>query len=142
MSAPQRFRKKPVEVEAMQWPRDDETDYQSVVRRAALHQWVWDNGGKTYVRGGTGGLHDVHVVIETLEGDMRVAPGDWVIRGIAGEFYPCKADIFAATYTAVDPKPETPRSAQLRVEAARLALKAAEDRLNAELTRAARGDDQ
>lgn len=38
------------------------------------------------------------VIIPTLEGDMVVTPGDWVIRGIKGEFYPCKPDIFDATY--------------------------------------------
>ncbi len=37
-------------------------------------------------------------VIETLEGKMTASPGDWVIRGVKGEFYPCKPDIFAATY--------------------------------------------
>jgi hypothetical protein len=43
------------------------------------------------------------VVIGTLEGDMTVSPGDWVIRGVKGEFYPCKPDIFAATYDEVQP---------------------------------------
>lgn len=41
------------------------------------------------------------VVIETLEGVMKVSPGDWVIRGIKGEFYPCKPDIFEQTYEPV-----------------------------------------
>lgn len=36
--------------------------------------------------------------IYTLEGDMNTAPGDWIIKGIKGEFYPCKPDIFEATY--------------------------------------------
>jgi hypothetical protein len=36
--------------------------------------------------------------IETLEGVMTAQPGDWIIRGIAGEFYPCKREIFTATY--------------------------------------------
>lgn len=39
--------------------------------------------------------------ISTLEGEMRARPGDYVIRGIRGEFYPCKPDIFAATYEEV-----------------------------------------
>lgn len=38
--------------------------------------------------------------IETLEGTMRAGPGDWIIRGVAGELYPCKPDIFAQTYEA------------------------------------------
>lgn len=40
------------------------------------------------------------LMIRTLEGDMRVSVGDWVILGVQGEFYPCKPDIFAETYTA------------------------------------------
>lgn len=36
--------------------------------------------------------------IDTLEGSMRVSPGDWVIKGVNGEFYPCKPDIFEKTY--------------------------------------------
>lgn len=51
---------------------------------------------KTY----TGG--PLVIEIETLEGTMRAEPGDWIIRGVKGEFYPCKPDIFEATYeTAV-----------------------------------------
>ena len=40
-------------------------------------------------------------MIHTLEGDMRVSSGDWIIRGVQGEFYPCKPDIFKATYEEV-----------------------------------------
>jgi len=40
--------------------------------------------------------------IKTLEGRMRVDPNDWIIKGVEGELYPCKPDIFAATYDAVD----------------------------------------
>lgn len=39
--------------------------------------------------------------IQTLEGDMTAVLGDWIIKGVAGEFYPCKPDIFEATYEAV-----------------------------------------
>ena len=42
------------------------------------------------------------LIIPTLEGDMQVSKGDWIIRGVKGEFYPCKPDIFAATYEPVD----------------------------------------
>jgi len=45
---------------------------------------------------------DSHVYrIETLEGIMSANPGDWIIKGVKGEFYPCKPDIFEATYEAV-----------------------------------------
>lgn len=42
--------------------------------------------------------NNAHGSIKTLEGDMRVCPGDWIIRGIKGEYYSCKPDIFEATY--------------------------------------------
>ena len=41
-------------------------------------------------------------IIPTLEGDMTAGLGDWIIRGVQGEFYPCKPDIFAETYEAVE----------------------------------------
>jgi len=45
---------------------------------------------------------DAHkLFIDTLEGTMVAMPGDWIIRGVAGEFYPCKPDIFADTYERV-----------------------------------------
>lgn len=42
------------------------------------------------------------ILIETLEGTMRASVGDWIIRGVKGELYPCKPDIFEATYEAAD----------------------------------------
>lgn len=42
------------------------------------------------------------LLIHTIEGIMRANPGDWIIKGIAGEFYPCKTDIFEATYERVE----------------------------------------
>lgn len=45
---------------------------------------------------------DVEVEIPTLEGTMMASPGDWIICGVQGELYPCKPDIFAATYEEVD----------------------------------------
>ena len=96
MSGPQRFRKKPVEIEAVQyrpdldncseiaaftglvpsaadWPPCDESDHSAT---------VWH--------------------IDTLEGCMEASPGDWIIRGVAGEFYPIKDSIFRETYEPVE----------------------------------------
>lgn len=42
------------------------------------------------------------MLIPTLEGDMKVSRGDWIIRGVQGEFYPCKPDIFTETYEEVE----------------------------------------
>ena len=47
------------------------------------------------------------ILIKTLEGTMRADIGDWIIRGVKGEFYPCKPDIFAATYEPAEPTPAT-----------------------------------
>lgn len=90
MNGTQRFRKKPVEIEAWQYPANP-----SVYDNARLHRWVNENGGETQVT-------KVGNAIVTLEGLMIVSPGDWIIRGVQGEFYPCKPDIFAATYEAVE----------------------------------------
>ena len=43
-------------------------------------------------------IGDQKVGIDTLEGVMTASPGDWIIKGVKGEFYPCKPDIFTATY--------------------------------------------
>lgn len=48
-------------------------------------------------------IHDTDCpVIPTLERDLVASPGDWIIKGVQGEFYPCKPDIFEATYERVD----------------------------------------
>lgn len=44
---------------------------------------------------------DVEMVVQTLEGPLRAAPGDWIITGIRGEQYPCKPDVFEKTYEPV-----------------------------------------
>jgi hypothetical protein len=85
MSA-QRFRKKPVEIEAMQFTEED---------GAAVWEWA-DSKPMKNAFGEVIGLR-----IYTLEGDMKAEFGDWIIRGVKGEFYPCKPDIFAATYEPV-----------------------------------------
>jgi homogentisate 1,2-dioxygenase len=45
-----------------------------------------------------------NVIIKTLEGDMTAIPGDYIIRGVKGEFYPCKEDIFLETYDKLEDK--------------------------------------
>lgn len=68
--------------------------------------WVLASGGNaTYWAPGEWNQETpgaTYIVIGTLEGDMLSSPGDWVIRGVSNEHYPCKPDIFAATYEAVD----------------------------------------
>ena len=83
-----KFRKKPVVIEAFEVHPDDGHT------RQLPPTWLIDAvvSGKVIAKP-LGGL-----TICTLEGDMRADIGDWVIQGVKGELYPCKPDIFAATY--------------------------------------------
>lgn len=94
------FRKKPVAIEAIRWTGSNQNELQ---RWAASHgarpDWIFD-GSALFIR--------------TLEGKMLASIGDWVIRGVAGEFYPCKPEIFAQTYDAAGAVEPEPREAQLR----------------------------
>lgn len=73
------YRKKPVVIWAMEYDGENQ---------AEIVKWA---GGKFESLNG-------HLVVSTLEGLMTVSPGDYVIRGVQGEFYPCKPDIFEAIY--------------------------------------------
>jgi hypothetical protein len=85
-----RFRKKPVVIDASQLAEEN---------GGLIVGWINAEGGEANLRGGPGGGSvGGSVLIETLEGVMVATPGDWIIRGVAGEFYPCKPDIFDATY--------------------------------------------
>lgn len=74
------------------------------VKKPIVIEAVQFNGGMLAIL--DAGFPDFHghpsrngsLVIPTLEGDHECKPGDWIIKGIAGEYYPCKPEIFAATY--------------------------------------------
>lgn len=78
-----RFRKRPVVIEAIQY---------TVESCKELHEWLGLEHDDTDV------LCDRGIFIDTKEGQMEASLGDWIIKGVKGEFYPCKPDIFAATY--------------------------------------------
>ncbi len=86
-----KFRKKPVVIEAVQWGTNYRFSEVPNWLKAAIDNSI--NGGVLRC------VDDIHVF--TLEGVMVASPGDWIIRGIKGELYPCKPDIFAATYETV-----------------------------------------
>lgn len=91
-----RFRKKPVVIEAVQFT--DMDSYLAIV--AWWRSWkteTLDASEKFEFRGGPKAL----MLVSTLEGWMTASPGDWIIRGVQGELYPCKPDIFRETYEAV-----------------------------------------
>lgn len=77
------YRKKPVVIEAVRFLKGENPDVEGV---------------RYY---GPDALGGECCYIDTLEGKMVVKPGDWIIRGVKGELYPCKPDIFEATYDAV-----------------------------------------
>ncbi len=76
-----KFRKKPIVIEAIQWKGYDKEEIDKFVGKEL-----------DYTESDTG------LVIHTLEGDMTAYCFDWIIKGIKGEFYPCKPDIFKETY--------------------------------------------
>lgn len=83
-----RFRKKPVEIEAWRW--DGATPLH------ALPDWILQGKhiNADYLKG--------ILFIDTLEGTMRASPGDWIVKGVKGELYPVKPDIFAETFEPVE----------------------------------------
>ena len=101
------FRKKPVVIEAYQWfkngdhPKDypddqpeNRKDWEGYIVRYFRRPGV---GGQSKCDE-CGNVFHVHGWIDTKEDGHRVCPGDWIITGIKGERYPCKPDIFEATY--------------------------------------------
>lgn len=101
-----KFRKKPVVIEAFQW--FPELPHVSRADSMGIQYRVWDGGVFEYSEGQMydQGLRFVkpmasRIIVKTLEGDHEVTPGDWIITGIKGEKYPCKPDIFEATYEKV-----------------------------------------
>jgi hypothetical protein len=96
-----RYRKRPVEIEAVQW--DGTAD-----GATCIIDWILSSGATASYTcsnpercSDTDGDTPHSISIRTLEGVMRAELGDWIIKGVQGEFYPCKPDIFAATYEAV-----------------------------------------
>lgn len=92
-----KYRKRAIVVDAFQFPADDES-------LTAFHEWCDSVGLSLFTS-----ERKKTLAIDTLEGTMTAGAGDWIIKGVKGEFYPCKDDIFRATYEAVDlPAPDTP----------------------------------
>ena len=133
MSKPLKYRKKPVTIEAMLFDGSNGEMH-------AVYKWVEANTQGSYdYTGDERPEHGVSIdptdgafVIHTLEGEMRVSKGDYVIRGVQGEFYPIKEAIFLETYEPVE---------EAVVELTPSSLQAEIDRLNA-LSKAVSSDEQ
>ena len=91
-----KYRKKPVVVEAMEFRTNNEPE---PVNMDAVVKWITDNGGSARHDG-----TDIYIrTLESGDGAHIASCGDFIIRGIKGEFYPCKPDIFHATYDLEPP---------------------------------------
>ena len=80
-----KFRKKPIVIEAIQFDGSPESAQEIYNLSTREISYIGDR-----------------LTIRTLEGDMTANVGDWIIKGVAGEVYPCKPDIFEATYDTID----------------------------------------
>lgn len=89
----QKFRKKPVVIEAVQVP----VDPNYIGGHGAVWGFFYYHQFKDFAVTADRGYD-----IQTMEGMIHASPGDWIIRGVKGEMYPCKPDIFGATYEKVD----------------------------------------
>ena len=86
-----KYRKKPVVIDAWEWTGKSPFEL-------PVPEWCKPGHGIVFRKPDDG---DPYVTINTLEGKMMVRPGDWIIRGVKGELYPCKPEIFAETYEPV-----------------------------------------
>lgn len=84
-----KFRKKPVVIEAVQFTGGNYDGIGQFLGDQVVFSIDVTKSGSS-------------ILIPTLEGEMTASPGDWIIRGVNGEYYPCKPDIFDKTYERVD----------------------------------------
>lgn len=102
------YRKKPVTIEAVQFDGLNPTEIKDFVGENCEVE-IYDNRVTPPV---------ARIVIHTLEGDMEVSKGDYVIRGVKGEFYPCKPDIFEKTYESAEPDKSMEEAAEKHINEA------------------------
>lgn len=84
-----RYVKKPIVVEAIQYDGKNSAD-------------IFEFCGRPYDRYVRGPVGNNYLEIVTLEGVMKAQPGDYIIKGVNGEFYPCKPDVFIKTYEEIE----------------------------------------
>jgi hypothetical protein len=89
----QKYTKKPVTIEAIQWTPETMDEALTWIPSEVIGKKI----GR--IKDSNDSLQWTHeYYIKTLEGDMKISYGDFIIKGVKGEFYPCKPDIFYATY--------------------------------------------
>ena len=109
-TASRKFRKKPIVIEAQQW-NGTRTEAERLI------EWMGGAGRFQPAERETWGVEPPYLFVTTLEDGPNGAakhvasPNDWIIRGVQGEFYPCKPDIFAATYEPAEAEPTSESTA-------------------------------
>lgn len=121
-----KYRKKPVVIEALQWTEGDD--------QVEGPAWIVEAINAGAVGFENMGGSNVVMLIHTLEGVMQARRGDWIIRGIQGELYPCKPDIFKKTYEPIEDSGEAYRAAQSAPAGYRLQPLAEFDAMRSQLT--------
>lgn len=98
-----KFRKKPVVINAVQWTGANVQELTNFLAGFEVHVAPPNSEAEcvSCIAKFDFTTQPASVRIPTLEGEMTASAGDWMIRGVKGEFYPCKPDIFAATYEPV-----------------------------------------
>lgn len=95
----EKYTKKPVTIEAVQLLNNDKSIIECI-------EFVFENGMETSIFGQTATIDNVKAnggfEIPTLEGNMKASFGDYIIKGVEGEFYPCKEEIFNKTYNKAE----------------------------------------
>jgi hypothetical protein len=87
-----KYKKKPVIIEAIQLLNNNSSIEECL--KFIYNVFITDDDIETV-------KNDKHIRIQTLEGDMKASFGDYIIKGVNGEFYPCKPDIFEKTYESI-----------------------------------------
>ena len=86
-----KYRNKPIEVEAIQWTGENFEEIETFAGKSLIHDFIDKTKGRPYI-----------LIIKTLKGDMIMFEGDYIVKDISsGGFYPCRSDIFRATYEEV-----------------------------------------
>ena len=127
-----KYRKKPIIVEAVKWTGLNLEEIKNFVDESLLYNicdGAWEVGEAPVV---------VDMQIRTLEGNMSVSVGDYIIKGVQGEFYPCKPDIFKETYETVsmvsdNDRTTVPMSQYIKLENKNKKLRNTINRLKREL---------
>ena len=87
-----KYRKKPVEIEAIVWNGENIDEVRAFCGHNAHFHYTYTSFENQ---------PQINLVLVTLEGEMQTKPGYYIVKGVEGEVYPCRADIFAKTYEAV-----------------------------------------